>query len=110
MDPTGSKSVEKHGGRGASPEPRGCVRLNVLLRGNEGRQDTELTLVKKKEDPLGPLEESPSPEAPSLRMWASTAVLSILHKIDDWRVDAGRISVKKIHKTPSSLTLRSDAS
>jgi hypothetical protein len=46
-------------------EPRGCVRLNVLFRGNEGGQDAELTLVKK-DDPLGPLEESPSPEAPFL--------------------------------------------
>jgi hypothetical protein len=76
-------------------EPRGCVRLNILLRGNEG----------KKDDPLGPLEESPS-----FLMWASAAVLSILHRIDDWRLDAGRISIRKINKTPSSLTLRSDAS
>jgi hypothetical protein len=47
---------------------------------------------------------------PSFLMWASAAVLSILQRIDDWRVDAGRISVRKIHKTPSSLTLKSDAS
>jgi hypothetical protein len=47
-------------------EPRGCVRLYVFLRGNEGGQDAELTLVEKKNDPLGPLEESPFPEAPFL--------------------------------------------
>jgi hypothetical protein len=36
-------------------KPRGCVRLNIFLRGNEGGQDAELALVKEKDDPLGPL-------------------------------------------------------
>jgi hypothetical protein len=43
-------------------------------------------------------------------MWASAAVLSILHNIDVRRVEAGRISERKIHKAVISLTLRNDAS
>jgi hypothetical protein len=83
-------------------EPRGCVCLDVLLRGDVGRQQTQLTLVGEMEDPLGSLEESPSPEA-SLLVWASAVVLSILHRMDVWRVDGGKIHAKKIHKTESSL-------
>jgi hypothetical protein len=44
-------------------KPRCCIRLQIILRRNEGRQETQLTLVGEKEDPLGSLEESPSPEA-----------------------------------------------
>jgi hypothetical protein len=44
-------------------EPRGGVCLNVFLRWNEGWKQTQLTLVSKKEDLLGLLEESPSSEA-----------------------------------------------
>jgi hypothetical protein len=43
-------------------------------------------------------------------MWVSAGVLSILHKIDVRRVEAGRISERKIHKAEISFTLRSDAS
>jgi hypothetical protein len=43
-------------------------------------------------------------------MWASADVLSILHRIDVMHVEAGRISVRKIHKAEISFTLRSDAS
>jgi hypothetical protein len=43
-------------------------------------------------------------------MWASAAVLLILHKINIMCVEAGRISVRKIHKAEISFTLRRDAS
>jgi hypothetical protein len=61
--------------------------------------------VSQKEDPLGRLEENPSPEAPSFQMWASASVLSILHKIDVRRVEADRISERNIHKAEISFTL-----
>jgi hypothetical protein len=43
-------------------------------------------------------------------MWASTAVLSTRHRMEVWRVDAERISERKIHKAIISLTLRKNAS
>jgi hypothetical protein len=30
-------------------------------------------------------------------MWASAVVLLILHRMDVWRVDGGKIRAKKIH-------------
>jgi hypothetical protein len=65
-----------------------------------------LTLVGEKEDPLRralPL------RPPFFWMWASAVVLSILHKIDVWRVEGDRKRAKKIHKAVSSLTLWNNA-
>jgi hypothetical protein len=39
-------------------------------------------------------------------MWASAAVLSTHQMIEVWRVVAGRISFRKIHKAKASLTLK----
>jgi hypothetical protein len=47
-------------------KPQCCIRLEVLLRWNEGGHDAELTLMEEKKDPLCLLEEISSLEAPFL--------------------------------------------
>jgi hypothetical protein len=76
-----------------------AVHLKILLWRDKRRQETKLTLVGKKEDPLSPLYRRALPlRSPSFLMWARAAVLSILHKIKVWCVDGG---IK--HKTVISL-------
>jgi hypothetical protein len=86
-------------------EPQGSVCLNVFLPWNEGWKQTQLMLVSKKEDLLGLLEEISFPEASFLPDVGQrrAVVLSILQRMDVWRVDGGRIRARKIYKTKSFL-------